>query len=250
MLTDIYSTAYDRVQSECGAEQREFLRVIAEARDMPLDWLDGTNCMFIPNNEFMLEFFGEHILNYDCYRNGICIWNNALIFPIRDVVDSVVGLAGFFPFDYLDPDVGNYYAYSSQSVFKKGNYLYFPKKNLKDAIHDGYLFITDGMFDAIAISAHGFNAAAMMGSTVTPIILMQLRLVKKVIVVADNDSAGYKLYDRLHRVLSNVLLFKQGFNKDIDGALKSEHKDEVLNMLLQEMEGEHFVRSDYSRVDY
>ena len=235
MLTDIYQAAYDRVQNECGEEQKGFKQIIAEARCMPVEWLDDTNCMFIPNNDFMQEFFDSRISDYDCYRNGICIWNNALIFPIRDVVDSIVGFAGFFPFDYLDPEVNNYYAYSSQSVFKKGNYLFFPRNNLKKALQDGYLFVTDGMFDAISLCAHGFNAAAMMGSTVTPVILMQLRLVKRVIVVADNDSAGYKLYDSLRRVLNNVTLFKQGFNKDIDGALKSEHRDEILKMLRQEI---------------
>lgn len=235
MLTDIYQTAYDRIQHEYGDEQKGFIQTIAEARGMPVEWLDDTNCIFIPNNDFMKEFFDSRIMDYDCYRNGVCIWNNALIFPVRDVVDSVVGFAGFFPFDYLDPEVNNYYAYSSQSVFHKGNYLFFPKGNLKNALLDEYLFVTDGLFDSIALCAEGFNAAALMGSNVTPVILMQLRLVKKVIVVADNDSAGYKLFDNLHRVLTNVTLFKQGYTKDIDAALKSEHKEEVIVMLKEEI---------------
>lgn len=223
-LTSAYNEALRVVREKYSTEQKEFLTIIAQARGMPVEWLDGVGAIFIPNNEFMLSVFGKEVLDYDCYVNGKCVWNNAMIFPIRDVNDSIVGFGGFFPFEYVDEESNsNYYLYSSQKAMRKGNYLYFPQKNLMDAVKDGYLIVVDGVFDAISLTAAGYNAASLMGSSPTQQIMMQLRFIKTVILVADNDDAGYGLYDKLHKHLKNVVLFKQGKTKDVDDLLKSEY---------------------------
>ena len=223
VFDEVFQKGYERTQELYGKEQEGFLATIAEARGMPVDWLDGTQAVFIPNNEFMMEVFGTGILEFDTYRNEICVWDNALVLPIRDVNRKAVAFAGFFPFDYVSDDCTNYYAYSSSSVFQKGRFLYFPKRNLEDAMDDGYLLLVDGIFDAISLSAHGYNAASLMGSSATPEILMMLRFVPNVILLADNDVAGSILFSRLKKRLNNIYLFTQGKAKDADGVLKSQY---------------------------
>lgn len=233
-LNSVFENGYRRIKEECWETQRSFFAVIAEARNMPAEWIEKMDAIFIPNNEFMLEYFGQEILEYDCYRGSVCIWDNALIFPIRGANGEVAGLGGFFPFDYVDETTDvNYYAYSSSSVFTKGRYLYFPQWDLIHAINSGYLIVVDGVFDAVSLCGCGFCAASLMGSSPTAETFMQLRFVKHVIVAADNDEAGMKLFMKMKKYLKNVTLFTQGVNKDIDGALKSEKSSEVIESLTE-----------------
>lgn len=230
-LHEIFEDGYAKAITKYGDEQDQFLSIVAEARNMPVEAIKKARGIFIPNDEFMMELFGPEICAYDCYHgdSGLCNWSNAVIFPIRNVNNKVTAFAGFFPFDYVDTEIEkNYYAYSSQKVFQKGRYLYFPIGNLEDAINDGYLIVVDGLFDSISLCNVGFHAASFMGSSLTPEILMQLRFVNQIIVPADNDSAGYSLYEKLKRKLPNVTLFRQGKTKDIDDLLKSDYADNAI----------------------
>lgn len=223
-LSQIFDIGYNKVQKDYFNEQTEYLQIVADARNMPVDFIRSAQGVFIPNDEFMLEVFGNEILQYDCYRGDACVWNNAVIFPVRDVTGGVRGFAGFFPLDYLKEDEEvNYYAYSSQSVMEKSRFMYFPQGGLAKAIDDGYLLLVDGLFDAISLCGNGYNAASLMGSNLTPEIIMQLRFVKKIIIPADNDNPGYLLYEKLKRRLPNVQLFRQGYTKDVDALLKTEY---------------------------
>ena len=47
----------------------------------------------------------------------------------------------------------------------------------------------------------------------------------------DNDDAGLKLYGRLSKVLDNVILVKQGWAKDVDDVLKSQHRNLYLSRI-------------------
>lgn len=231
-LNEVFNVGYERVQQKYQKEQAEYLQIVAEARNMPLQYIIDAKGVFIPNDDFMYEVFGKEITQYDCYRGQNCVWNNAVIFPVRDVTDKVRGFAGFFPLDYLkeDEDV-NYYAYSSQSVMEKGRFMYFPQGGLSKAIDDGYLLVVDGLFDAISLCGNGYNAASLMGSNLTPEIIMQLRFIKKIIVPADNDNPGYLLYNKMKKRLPNVILYQQGYTKDVDALLKTEHAEDAKKAL-------------------
>lgn len=231
-LDTIFEDGYKKVQNEYAKEQEGFIEIIAEARGMPAGWIESVQGVFIPNNDFMLEVFGNGILEYDCYRNGVCVWSNALVFPIRGVNGKVAGFGGFFPLEYVSEDSNaNTYAYSSSTVFQKKRYLYFPAGDIMQAINDGYLCLVDGMFDAISLCNTGFHAAAMMGSSLSQEIVMQLRFVRHVILIADNDEAGFKLYEKLKKRISGLELLKHSGGKDADDEIKSEHSAEFIGKL-------------------
>ena len=97
-LDGVFTEGYKKLVGELKDDQEKYLRVIAEAREMPVEWIEKADGIFIPNNDFMYFLFGQGILQFDCYRNGQCIWDNALIFPVRGADDRVAGFAGFFPF--------------------------------------------------------------------------------------------------------------------------------------------------------
>lgn len=235
-LDGIFTEGYKKLVGELKDDQEKYLRVIAEAREMPVEWIEKAEGIFIPNNDFMYFLFGQEILQFDCYRNGQCIWDNALIFPVRGADDRVAGFAGFFPFKYVEHEAGEYYySYSSTAVFQKGRFLYMPNSSITKAIEDEYLIVVDGLFDAISLSYFGYNVASFMGSTVTPERVMQLRFVKNVLVASDNDKAGMTLYGDLKKVLNNVEFLPHAKTKDIDELLKSSGAEEFRRDLNQRL---------------
>lgn len=236
-LDQIYRTGYRRAWSEDAESQERFCSVIAEVRSIPVSVLKSIECFFVPNEEYLVWACGEDILDakYGVYLDDNCLWSNCLLLPILNLNDQVMGLAGFNPFVYMDVHENlsseNYYQYSMSSVFAKGRYMFGPAGVYKKSMRDGYLCITDGVFDTVSLNAAGFNAMALMGSTLTQEILMQLRFIKKIILVADNDDAGYKLWDNLRKSIPGAVLFKQGYTKDADEALKSEHREDFIRKL-------------------
>lgn len=228
-----------RIRSEDSEVQKKFIAGVAQARGMDSAVLWDTGAVFIPNDEYLAAYCGAAVreYDYDCYDDeGLCKWNNNLVVPITDVAGKVVAIGGFNPFIYLSSKESgdrtvNYYKYSNSNVYKKGRYLYAMPGILEKSIKEGYAFLVDGLFDCITLTGLGFNALALLGSFVSPEIVVQLRFVRRVILVADNDSAGIKLYETLRKQLKGLELFKQNLAKDIDDALKSKGRGKILNLL-------------------
>lgn len=223
-------------------EDKESLRyyvgmVCSDVRDMEPDVLYRAGAFFVANDDYMAEWFGQGITNpeYEIYRmDGTCLWLHNLVLPVVDAVGEVVGLVGFNPFRYLEAHqtnnwMLNYYMYSSKHIFDKSRFLYSLPGTLRQGLQDGYLVITDGIFDTLSLSACGIHAAALLGSFLSPQVAAVLRFYDRVLLAMDNDDAGLKLYGRLSKVLDHVILVKQGWAKDVDDVLKSQHRNLYLS---------------------
>lgn len=225
------------------------MKVIAEVRNASYDNLSHFDAIFVPNNDY-LKNFDSTVMDVSAgmyNEDGFCIWNNQLMLPIYDVHDDVRGFAAFDPFVYADVHSnaggGNYYTYSSSSVMSKKRFMLGTKGIFKKAYEDGYLCITDGVFDTISLDSIGVNSAALMGSSLTPEILFQLRFIKNVILVQDNDDAGLQLANKLLKVHHGATVFKQRYSKDFDGALNSDNRDEVISELKTFLLKKQIIRS-------
>lgn len=235
----MYRDGIERVWDIDASSQNGYLRIIQDARNMSGMNFRKINACFIPNDRYFLNYFGEDAKDpaYGIYdESNVCFWNNCLVFPIYNVADQVVSLAGFNPLQYVQvKETGdrelNYYVYSPKSVFSKRRYLFYTEGTYFSAMADGYLFLTDGIFDTLMLAQNGFWSAALMGSSLTPEIIMQLRFIKRVILLADNDLAGVKLYRFAKKYLKNVVLAKQGITKDVDELLKGNKKEAALRWL-------------------
>ncbi len=213
--------------------------ICSDVRDMEPDVLYRAGAFFVANDDYMAEWFGQGITNpeYEIYRmDGTCLWLHNLVLPVVDAVGEVVGLAGFNPFRYLEAHqtnnwMLNYYMYSSKHIFDKSRFLYSLPGTLRQGLQDGYLVITDGIFDTLSLSACGIHAAALLGSFLSPQVAAVLRFYDRVLLAMDNDDAGLKLYGRLSKVLDNVILVKQGWAKDVDDVLKSQHRNLYLSRI-------------------
>lgn len=238
-LDRVYREGVSRIWQEDRSSQEEFLSIIAQVRGMQSFDFETIKAVFIPNDQYLLQYFDAEILDpqygfYD-YENR-CFWNNCMIIPIYNVADKVVSVCGFNPFRYLQAKEEkdwslNYYVYASSKSFRKGAFLFYLEGCYQRAFDDGYLFLTDGIFDTISLQLAGFNAAAMMGSSLTPEIMTMLKFIKRVLLVCDNDEAGYKVSEQLKKKHKNVTIVKQGKTKDIDELLKSDKRELCISEL-------------------
>lgn len=244
MFSRIMEEGFRKVWGEDRESQVNFLTTIAkDVRNMDVNILINAGGIFIPNNEYMIHFFGAKILEprYDCYSNfGNCHWNNNIIFPVRDILDRIVAISGFNPINKLmsqqEKDVTiNAYRTSNKDVFDKGLHLFANKGILKKAMEDGYIIITDGVFDMLSLGAEGFNTAALLGSSLSEEHITYLKFIDKVYLAEDNDKAGSQLGRYMKKRLPNFARIKFTNFKDVDDILKSEHRKQFLEELKEGM---------------
>lgn len=211
------------------------------------EFLLDLGCFFVPDEDYLESIFGPESVNpiYNFYDyDGSCKWVQNLMIPIRDVDDSLVGFTGFNPASKLikednlslpkeeQLEVPFKYNDSDRRVFNKANFMLVPL-GYKKMLEDDYVFVTDGVFDALFIAYLGFNSAANLGTSVSDSTMFTLSLVNKVITLEDNDAAGKCLHRTLRKYLGKVGSIRQGACKDIDQFL-SEHDSTKFKAVLRE----------------
>lgn len=238
MFNDIVTKIVEFVYGNDMESQRFYIEKICnDVRKMNPDIIYKAKGFYVPNQSYLINILGEDAFerDYGLYVNDDCIWQNKLVLPITNLIGNYVGFVGFDPFNYLasheGKEIGQYYSYSLKNVFNKSYYLYCLPTTYEQAINNGYLIITDGIFDTLSFAQNNYLAAALLGSTLSEQILAQLRFIKKLIVAVDNDSAGSKLVDKLKIHHDNVFVLKQAQYKDADDILKSKYKKRYLQKL-------------------
>lgn len=240
MFNRIIQNCIDNIYDKDLEVQKGYLKIACnKVRSMDYKVCLDAKAFFVPNNDYLLKYTIPDVLSeqYGVYNyDGVCLWHSNVVFPIYDVGNTIVGLGGFNPVNYLKAHEEHdwsitYYQYSKKSVFPKGRYIYTLPGVYSKALEDGYLIVVDGLFDAIHLSSFGYNAAALMGSSITDEIIMQLRFIKKVIIISDNDAAGLRFIRTLKTHLHNTVVIYQGETKDVDELLKTVRNSEILDAI-------------------
>lgn len=243
MFSEMVKEGINKIYTEDLESQRNFIRDIAEvAREMEPDILFDFDAFFVPNNEYMSVMFSPLIrgFKYDCYTSeGACLWIGHLVFPIYDVLNEPVGFVGFSPINKLkskeDAEFKGIRVYrdSNKSVFEKSRYLFALKGVYERALEEGYIILTDGVFDTISLTQNNLVAGAFLGSYVSDELIAFLKFVPRVYISRDNDETGVKLSMNLRRKLPQLREIRQNAFKDMDELLKSKHKEDFLKKFEQ-----------------
>jgi len=225
----------DKIYNEDLATQKHYIDLICKdlrGRDLPIIY--DLKAFYVPNNDYMIEYFGHNISNprYDCYNyNGYCSWTHHLVIPVRDVMGKVVGFTGYNPYVSLahskelktkeEEEISKLSRYkeSSKILMDKSKFFIAPL-GIRKAIEDKYIVVIDGVFDSISVANEGFNSLCILGSTVSEEVRFCLSFIETIYVAYDNDYAGIKLFNRLKTMFPNVLAIRQSKCKDIDGFIK------------------------------
>ncbi len=128
-----------------------------------------------------LVIAGDEDKRYDRLRDRV-------VFPIRNIKGECIGFGG----RVLGDEKPKYLNSPETPVFSKGRELY-GLFEARQSIHDrGYVLVTEGYMDVVALAQLGFpNAVATLGTACTPDHVQKLfRFTDSVVFSFDGDSAG------------------------------------------------------------
>ena len=161
---------------------------------------------------------------YDTFRDR-------LIFPIIDVRGNVIGFSG----RALGDSPAKYLNSKDTPVFNKGRNLF--ALNLAKKSKAGYMILSEGNIDIVALHQAGFDSAvASLGTSLTPEQARLLsRYTNEVIIAYDNDAAGIKASQRaigiLERLDMKVRVLRLSDAKDPDEYIRVRGADAFRNLL-------------------
>lgn len=244
MFNKIMQKGINKIYSEMLDDQKVFIEAICKrVRHMDSSIIYKAQGFFVPNQDFLRVVFGAEITNpeFDVYNSeGFTDWDNYLIFPMYNVLNEIVGLVGFNPINKLksqDEEFWSlsYYKHSSSKLMDKSKYIFMLKGMFSRAINEGYIIITDGVFDMLSGAANNLVTGALLGSTLSQEVIAQLKLIDKIYLAMDNDEAGQRLLKLLRKYCPNTRAIIQGKYKDLDDILKSQYKDEFLKLFYKNL---------------
>lgn len=227
MLNSIYNKLLEEVHGDDMDSQMHYLGIVAELRQLPIQYLLDFGILFIPNNDYIKHYIGDdpRLYSTGLYSGDRCNWNLYVTIPVRDLTGKIVGLTGWDMYGKLQEGSGgerleSAYKVSSRDVFDRHKYPLTDVNLLRFAFDKRIVCVTDGVFDTLSLCSRGIPSMALLGSTYSPELLYMFRWFRKVFVCADNDEAGTSLYKHLTRSLPNVCRVTQSLGKDIDDYLK------------------------------
>jgi DNA primase len=166
------------------------------------------------------------------------IFNNRIIFPIRNTYNRIVGFGG----RALGDSMPKYINSPETLVFKKSDIMYGENIAISAAYKKNYSIVVEGYMDVIALHKVGINeAVASLGTSVTEKHLQKLwRSGEEIIICLDGDSAGQRASRRVIDIALPMVAHDKKISfimlpgsKDPDEVIKSEGS-EFFNRLLAE----------------
>ena len=166
------------------------------------------------------------------------IFNNRIIFPIRNTYNRIVGFGG----RALGDSMPKYINSPETLVFKKSDTMYGENIAISAAYKKNYSIVVEGYMDVIALHKVGINeAVASLGTSVTEKHLQKLwRSGEESIICLDGDSAGQRASRRVIDIALPMVAHDKKISfimlpgsKDPDEVIKSEGS-EFFNRLLVE----------------
>ncbi len=189
-----------------------------------------------------------------------CTFRERLIFPIIDVRGDVIGFSG----RALRDSGAKYLNSRDTAVFSKGRNLF--ALNLAKKSKAGYIILSEGNIDIVALHQAGFDSAvASLGTSLTPEQARLLsRYTNEVIIAYDNDGAGIKAAQRaigiLERLDLKVRVLRMTGAKDPDELIRTRGPESFRNLLeasedqvdyrLGAVRGKYDLGQDDQKVEY
>lgn len=159
------------------------------------------------------------------------LFNDRVIFPIRNIYNKVVGFGG----RVMDDSLPKYINSPETSFFKKGELMYGENFAASSAHVKNYSILVEGYMDVIALQSRGYKeVVASLGTAVSEKHLQKLwRFGNEIICCLDGDSAGIragkKLIDMALPLVSpdkEISFISLPDKADPDDFIKSRGKDE------------------------
>lgn len=169
---------------------RMHIEALLRSHQMVLGLLEA----YVPEDEMLRETYklfevgqASAFLPYD--YTYLC---NRIVFPIRNEQGMLVAFAGRYRGETKGTDIRKYMNSSNSAVYHKSTLLYGLYQAEEAIRRHGFVYITEGYKDVLAMYAAGFhNTVALCGTALTVQHAELLRrYTRNVIVMLDSDEAG------------------------------------------------------------
>lgn len=123
---------------------------------------------------------------------------DSVIFPVEDLFGQVIGVSSR---SLVSKSNSPKYL---NTTYEKANHLYGLSKVYKDCLKEQVVYVVEGNIDVLQCWQAGLkNVVGMLGSNFSffQLCLLQ-RFVKKVVFMSDNDKAGEKFLEKIHKLAS------------------------------------------------
>lgn len=166
------------------------------------------------------------------------LFNNRVIFPIKNIYNKIVGFGG----RVLDDSLPKYINSPETVLFKKGELMYGENYAASSAHVKNYSILVEGYMDVIALQSRGYpETVASLGTAVSEKHLQKLwKFGREVICCLDGDTAGIRASKKLINIAlpcispDKEISFVSLANKmDPDDFIKLRGKDEFDKILSQ-----------------
>jgi DNA primase len=160
--------------------------------------------------------------------NGNYFFYGRALIGIRNKSNKIVGFSG----RSINSEEPKYLNSAESEIFKKSQCLY----NFKNCKKEGSLYVTEGFFDAIALSEQKLNAVALMGISMSSDQLEMISKYRTINLCLDKDPAGTRstisiakeLIERGHNV---YITNWKSERKDIDEVIRSGEEYENVSLI-------------------
>ena len=200
---------------------------------------------YVPDDEYMINHFGYDITDSKYgiyYSDNICKYALRLVFPMIFFDGSINGFIGYTNVNDIDPEDQAFikYLYPPKMAVDKKRYMFITPEEYKKAYEEQYICVIDGLFDQKSLVTHGINACSLCGSALTEFHRIYLKPIKNIIVLADNDPAGRKLFNSIKRAFPNAVEIIQTLTWDIDDFMKTQDNINKIKKSLEDMKSESY----------
>jgi DNA primase len=198
---------HSRVMKLCFEDMRELPASVADV--CGAFFIDPDIASFELPEEFTEEAIG-------LCRNKSIVFEGRLVYPVFDVKNQIMGLCGWDKF--IEP---KYLDSRNQGYKAKRTTLYGMEKlpeyyNSKEPV-----FVVEGIVCCLYLRLQGYQALALLGSSMTPYVRIVLkRFGFNLIVIPDSDKAGQGLVNLTKRYLPEARVWQNLLAKDTDDARK------------------------------
>ncbi len=215
---------------------------------------DGAaTCSFLQGRGHSLKTIEDSGVSYMANGQPVDKYRGRVIFPLTDINGRVIG----FSARALDKEAESKYINTQETpIFHKSSVLYNIDHAKEASKQAGYVYVTEGFMDVIALERAGISSAvAIMGTALTKehiALLRQLRC--EVRLCLDGDLAGQEATMKASNLLAKSQITYRivdagGDSRDLDEILESEGKEALVAHISRLSERLDFALAYYEKTN-
>lgn len=156
--------------------------------------------------EYLSEMTDSDLKNYGVNENNHFYFNDNFVIPVRNSKNQII----FYIVNNIDKDGKRPKYVNTYSDLFNGNevqFKVFGMHNTLNALKQGRIVVTEGVFDSIVLSDKDIPTVALLGTKLVPYHKQFLNRFDNIIYIPDNDVPGETAWKKFKREFPNAIRY-------------------------------------------